>query len=224
MSSPAIIVVIDVGPTDRFLALVREGLDGNAPGPFHDMKTRWAALYSGFAKRRFDVFSRGGGDWAPLALTTLRRKLLKGVKKGRGASRKGALRGQGEGKGQTSSLARDTQRGGALVGFSGRTTSILIDRGLLRNALGIGYLGNLFETIPGGIVFGFSDAPHPPSGKKSKAATIGQIAAWHNFGVPPNLPKRAILARPDTQTTRGLQAALTTAIARAGQAAGGAAQ
>lgn len=32
---------------------------------------QWGARYRGFAQRRFDKFSKGGGDWPPLAASTL---------------------------------------------------------------------------------------------------------------------------------------------------------
>lgn len=35
---------------------------------------KWEARYRGFALKRFDVFSKGGGNWAPLAPATIRRR------------------------------------------------------------------------------------------------------------------------------------------------------
>lgn len=221
MSNTNIRVTFDMGPLDRFTNAVLVGLDaGNGgSGPMRDMKVSWGARYSANMRRRFDAFSQGGGDWPPLALTTLRRKLLKGVKKTKGAARKSSLRSQGEGRGAVTTLARDTKRGGQFVGFSGRSSSILVDTGVLKGALQIGVTGNLFQLIAGGIDFGFdSSAPHPTKGK-GKSATIGQIAAWHNAGAPPRLPQRAILAQPDGQTVKGMQDDLTRAIARIGKGA-----
>jgi hypothetical protein len=42
-----------------------------ASGPFRDMLVQWAARYRGFAQRRFDKYSKGGGDWAPLKPATI---------------------------------------------------------------------------------------------------------------------------------------------------------
>ena len=36
--------------------------------------TRWGAAYSAFSRRRYFQFAKGGGNWAPLAMSTARRR------------------------------------------------------------------------------------------------------------------------------------------------------
>ncbi len=45
-----------------------------ASGPVRDALKKWAARYRSFAQLRFDRFSKGGGNWKPLAPSTLRRR------------------------------------------------------------------------------------------------------------------------------------------------------
>ena len=46
-------------------------------GPIRAALKQWAARYRGFAQRRFDTFSKGGGDWAPLADATILARMRK---------------------------------------------------------------------------------------------------------------------------------------------------
>lgn len=48
------------------------------------MLKQWAARYRGFVQRRFNTFSKGGGDWKPLAASTVRQR-RKGRSKGKPA-------------------------------------------------------------------------------------------------------------------------------------------
>ncbi len=76
---------------------------------------------------------------------------------------------------------------------------ILRDTGTLLNALTIGSPGNLFQTVPGGIVVGFGGPARHPEGR----ATIADIAGFHDKGAglfaslfrKGGLPKREILIR-----------------------------
>lgn len=40
---------------------------------------QWKVRYLSFAQRRFDIFSKGGGDWPPLAPSTIARRKGKGI-------------------------------------------------------------------------------------------------------------------------------------------------
>lgn len=40
-------------------------------GPARDAFRRWAFIYRSWAQERFRTYSRGGGDWRPLALSTI---------------------------------------------------------------------------------------------------------------------------------------------------------
>lgn len=202
-------------------AAAKEALSANNP----EMRRGWrqvTAIYEAFTKRRFNTFSRGGGDWTPLAkVTTDRRrrggKAKGGVEFGGGRNLRGFnLLAKGKprlGRGARSSIARDTRKQGILVSAGG-TFSILRDKGFLFNALTIGTPGNRITEIPNGIVYGFSDAPH--ASDDGEFISIGQLAAAHHYGVPKHhLPARPILVYPDPATTAAIGRTLAAAAARA---------
>lgn len=219
---------LDLGTLTRLEGDIRTGLAGSdATGPWGTLKGAIGRRYSAFVTRRFDQFSRGGGDWAPLALSTLRSKLRKG-KKGQ-AYTVGSRGGQTvrrlvtTGKSDRSTLARDTRRGGAMVGFSGRAAAILVETGVLRNALAIGGAGNYVQAIPDGVEFGIKGGEHPAQGGAA-GPSIARLAAMHNAGAPPHLPQRQILAMPDQQTIRGIESDVRRAVGEAFKRAQGAQQ
>lgn len=63
----------------KFRQVMQEDLRGSGGGPIRACLKQWAARYRAFAQERFAIFSRGGGDWAPLAPST-----IKGRRKGKG--------------------------------------------------------------------------------------------------------------------------------------------
>lgn len=192
--------------------------------------------YEAFTRRRFNVFSRGGGDWAPLAKSTIEARRGGGKSKGGvdfGGGR--SLRGGKASKGARSSLARDTRKGGALVSAGG-TVSILRDRGFLFNALTIGSTGNKVTDLRNGIAYGFSDRSHESfrfnalskrisSGKRLTKKTlriegrsganmsIARLATIHHYGSPSSgLPARPILVYPDKPTENAIRLQLTRGV------------
>lgn len=178
---------------------------GELSGPeFAKMRIDWAARYSAFVKRRFDENSLGAGEWPALALSTVR------ARQGPDKRRKGKGGGSRDGVGARSSLARN--RKGHLVDAGTRAISILRDSGNLRRALSIGDKGNRVNNLPMGVEYGFLAVPHVGKKAKGFGPTYAQIASWHNSGTP-RMPKRLILAKPNEQTTRGMAADLSRAIA-----------
>jgi hypothetical protein len=69
----------------KFKGVISEG--GPAVTKF---LTQWAARYRGFIQLRFSKFSKGGGDWAPLAESTILART-----KGRGSGKPAILRDKG---------------------------------------------------------------------------------------------------------------------------------
>lgn len=136
-------------------------------------------------------------------------------------------------------LARSTvaaRRRGSGSGYPG----ILRDSGLLFMGLTIGAVGNFFERIKNGIVYGFADNPHPKthvqrvrtSGTRTKVrrfiggnsrATLRQIAGFHNDGGsrPGHPPRRLILAQPNETTKAQFAGFVRMAVTEAGQAVRG---
>ena len=219
----------------RLIAGLQSLADGTTTGgPFAAMLTDWGKRISAFERKRFERYSRGGGDWKPLALSTIRQRAAAG--KPSKTNPFAAFGGKKDGTGARSSLARDTKRGGKLVS-AGRTVSVLRDTGTLMAALDIGKPGNTFRRIKGGVEFGIEGGPKAQKniivrkvtrtkkgkvkvGKKgvralgsSGKATIGQVAAFHNQGGK-HLPKRVIVAVPDQQTLDGLARDAVEAVGR----------
>lgn len=187
MSRLSVKVTTDLGPLKTTRQALAAGFSrgGSVPPAFVTMRTLWGRRYESFIRRRFDRFSRGGGDWPPLSPRTIR-------------ARRPAARHK---RARTVTKGRNASKG---VGV-GRTVSILRNTGTLFGALTIGAAGNAFRHTPGGIAFGFKGGKHPGG------TTIAQIAAWHNSGAGNN-PRRRILVQPDTVTLKQMRGDLNRAI------------
>jgi len=155
---------------------------------FGAVRRQWSARVSAYTLRRFDQFSRGGGNWPALTTGTVR----------------GRRGGRSKVSARSSSLART--RDGGLVN-AGKNVSILKDTGTLRNALRLGSPGNASRDIKDGIEYGIAGGPatiRVGSESIGKAPTVGQIARWHQDGAGDN-PKRLIVVRPDAATLRAMR-------------------
>lgn len=77
-------VRLNLEPLKRFAAAIRADLRLRKNNAIRRGMVQWAGRYRSFAQTRFIKFSKGGGDWAPLAASTKagRRKARKGRKKG----------------------------------------------------------------------------------------------------------------------------------------------
>ncbi len=180
---------IDMSPLKRFQAEMNRSVrSGQLTGPIGTMFKQVGALYLTFTRRRFIRMSRGG--WKPLKASTIKAR--------RGGKRRATRSPQAR--------TKTTTRGSAA------NVSILRDTGILLNALTIDAPGNLFRGIRGGIRVGFGGPARHPEGK----ATIRDIAVAHDEGRG-RLPKRQILARPDTQTVSQMQGRVKVAIQRLGK-------
>ena len=192
-------VRINVRPLRKFARQIRNDLRLGGGGLARRMLRQWGVRYLSFVKRRFVKFSRGGGDWKPLAPSTVR---------GRGRTRSGRRR-------RRAARAVVRQKG------TGGRVAILRNTGTLLSALEIGRRGNLFKNIKGGVRVGFAGAVKHSSGK----ATIREIAVFHDQGGKSGRPpQRAILVKPDRATVRGMLAdakrAFSGGMKRAGAGAG----
>ena len=185
-----ITVTLESSGLDAITAGLAQSQGSSPPAPIRDMYTKWASRTQAFNEERFDRFSVGGGDWAPLALSTIRRR-QEAEKRGKAGSLTrfnqqygGQRHREHESKGARSSLARDTKRGGALVSAN-RTVSILKDSGIMRGALKIGAPGSTFEMIPAGMVYGVAGStPHPPKPKKKAATPVTALELTLRSGKP----------------------------------------
>jgi len=135
---------------------------------------QWGLRYRSEMQERFDRFSKGGGDWKPLAASTIRRR-----RKGKG---------------------RTVKVGGTIRTVAKGTVSILRDIGTLYMALQpqfSGRPGQLQEDIPYGERVGFGGPAAHPKGQ----LTVGQVAAIHHYGGRNGRPpKRTLLVDPSLRT------------------------
>jgi hypothetical protein len=145
---------------------------------------QWAARYRSFVRERFDTYSKGGGTWKPLALSTIyarrhRKSTARKIKK---------MRKEGASEGDIRDVAN---------------VSILRDTGTLFAALHptFGKPGQVEEMTEFGVKVGFGGAALHPNGQ---GVTIADIASFHQFGHMPYLPQREILVPPDVMTQLGM--------------------
>lgn len=196
-------VEIDLKPLHKFQAQLNADLSRSANGPVRQAVHQWAARFRSFTQERFDRFSKGGGSWPALALSTIARR--RRGKTGRQTNR--------------NSLARDTRRGGRLVAAGG-VYSILRDTGQLFAALTPFFSrkpGQLQQDIPFGVRVGVG--PDLYDSTSTQAVTIQQIAQWHQEGAG-HLPKREIIVPPDERTVSQMAADMERAIRRLSESTG----
>lgn len=75
---------INTAPLENVVRDIRRGLrTGGSATPVRGMLRKWGTRYLGEMQRRAKKFSRGGGDWAPLKVST-----IKSRRKGRGKSKR----------------------------------------------------------------------------------------------------------------------------------------
>lgn len=155
-------------------------------GPVRDMFEQIGARYLGFLRRRYVRNSRGGGDWEPLAPSTIKQR--------RGSKRRKTR--------SPRARTKTTTRGSATK------VAILRDTGTLQRALTVGASGNDFTLMRNGIRVGFADVPHP----NGDDVTIAQLATIHDEGK--GVPERQILVEPDAATLHAMQRIVNTGLRR----------
>lgn len=215
-------VTFDLKGLKAFRESVGNQLNSRQNGVITTVLRQWAARYRAFIQMRFDTYSKGGGNWAALADSTISRrrkpakaKKVKSKKPTKTlAQRKEDLKKKlrNKGKGLTSkAFRRLTDQYRKLVQkikvekakkankkSKERKHAILRDTGTLFNALAptfAGVPGQLEQAIENGIKVGIG-GPWKHSSKS--AATIADIASYHNNGTP-RIPKRTIIVDPDTE-------------------------
>lgn len=167
---------------------------------FVDMKTQWLRKVSAYTSRRFANFSKGGGDWPALALSTVRsRTKVEGSTESLVDKRWNIVSQGGRDYRQSSdgrlqliaqARARNTRRGGGVV-VTNRRAAILNDTGTLWRSLSIDAPGNIADQIAGGVRYGIGGADKAKlrrnlttqkvskkTGKRGKVRTVaGEVTA-----------------------------------------------
>jgi len=197
-------VTVNLKPLRRLQGQIAS-LAVRAQGPFRTMLKLWGQSYRSFAQLRFDKFSRGGGDWAPLAQSTIRSR------------RKGT-----EPEQNRSSLARTVSGG---LTSSGGSFTILRDTNVLFRVLDPKFTrkpGQVEEDIPFGIRVGYGGSSKHRSTRKrdvkgrfasGSGKAISDIAAFHQEGGG-HLPQRRIIVDPNQVTVNEMARFARQAIER----------
>lgn len=214
------------GPVDhagRFKKALHQAFSGNS-APFDAFSKRVMAMYASYITRRFDRFSRGGGDWKPLAPSTIYRRARATVDRAKREADANLRRGH-DAKGKPFGKAEhaeqiDRARGRAhrflnrIMGLPHGATrgirigpakiraasigagnvSILRDTGTLFNALSINGPANIMRKRGPVFEFGIGGSMVHPQGH----TTVGRIASYHQNGgqIPNRPPQRKILIAP----------------------------
>lgn len=202
------------------LDALRQQLRGGA-GPVREGLHQAGRIYMGRMAERFVNNSRGGGDWAPLAKSTLRararapqrRKAAK-VREDLAANKitvveaKSKLAKIRKSKTKAPRTAAVATAVLAQAGVAARP-AILRDTGTLFGAMQAGHAGNVFEDIPGGVRVGIGGpAPHPGG------STIADIARYHQLGTT-RMKARPIMVQPTGKLHQEMSEAYTNGVKRA---------
>lgn len=177
---------------------------GAGSAPIRKTYRQWASRYSTFTRRRFNTYSRGGGNWRPLAESTiLARRSSNRAYRTRREELDASFAKYGRIKGNSQQANKRRSKLFQRIKYlqSGQGVAILKDTGVLFNAITIGQQGNYTLDLRNGVRYGFAmGVPHGVTG-----ASIGGIAGYHNAGsLNGRPPRRVILALPDQQTTTGM--------------------
>lgn len=74
MADVSVELIGDLDHVRRYKEAVQRALSSGAGDSFEKLSIKVIAMYSSFVQRRFNIFSRGGGDWPPLAPSTVYRR------------------------------------------------------------------------------------------------------------------------------------------------------
>jgi len=171
-------------------------------GPIYDAWIQVAVRYRAFVRAHFRDCSRGGGEWPPLAESTIRGRTRAPVARALAALRKGPRLTEAQYNKRLKAAKLKAARHWNKYLKGEARFSILINTGLLFAATKPVFMnapGQLQEFLGNGIEVGFGGPGRYPDGN----ATIADVAAFHQRGGG-RLPQRRILIEPDTEVLRDI--------------------
>jgi hypothetical protein len=233
------LVTVNLEPLKRFQAALAADLQGSGQGPIRAAMKQWGVRFRSAMQERFAQESAGGGDWPPLAASTiLARRAGRGM--GGGTRQQAMARKQKQinrlekqrgnlyrqlGKAKKSERveklgqqirAKTAQINKAWKGRQGLATmagiQILRNTGLLFGALSPtfnGTPGAVEEPIPFGVRVGYGGPAAHPGGR----ATIADIASYHQAGNG-RLPKREVIVATPPDVIAAMAGDMDRGIAR----------
>ena len=72
-------VKINLPTLEQYREIFSSDLRFKENAPIKEMLDRWRAIYSRFLTARYYSYSKGSGDWQPLAISTIEYKIRKGL-------------------------------------------------------------------------------------------------------------------------------------------------
>lgn len=223
-------VTLDLSKYQAFKRDIEDQLEHRTEGPITASFRQWGAIYRSFVKERFDVYSKGGGDWPPLKLATkLARRGPAGKRKSKVSAREKArkivkrvtkLKAK---LGKTKTAKRYKEILGQIkraraglkknTNLKDRKFSILRDTNTLFTALSpefSGLPGQEETPISNGIQVGYGgNAKHP----SAKTATVADIASYHQTGAG-HLPVRRIIVEPTASVIESMTKVMQSAVSK----------
>ena len=195
---------VDLRGLQKFKDMVHKDNRGPTSPVIRNVMLQWAHRYLSFLQRRFDTYSKGGGDWKPLAPATIEARIRKPIARLYKALEQGDVTEEQfetriKGARRKVAKAKEKYEAGDM------DVSILRDTNTLFEALdpsGSGRPGSLQEWIPYGIRIGYGGSQTHPSG--NGAVTIADIAAFHQVGGT-RLPKREIVVEPPPEVMEAMR-------------------
>lgn len=215
-------VKINLRRLSQFKAQATADLNNQANGPIRKALKQWAVRYRSFAQERFDAYSKGGGDWAPLSPATIaRRRKANTSKKKAAVPKKEKKLGSissffqfvlgKKPKKKTSSGSDDKKpkkkkkpsKSKKLKKLKKeRKIAILRDLGMLFMVLAPNFTsqpGSVEVHKPFGVTVGYG-GPHKHG---DGSITIADIASFHQSGGD-RLPQRKIIVQPASSVTAAM--------------------
>ena len=216
----------DVDHIRRYREYMQRAVKGGDTAAFDGFGLKVLAMYAAFAQRRFDIFSRGGGDWQPLAPSTIYRRARATVERAKKEAKANLARGFTTDKKGNHKIYSNREYNAAMgraevrvkqffrkaygyapshgQGALQRAThtpasgsvSILRDTGTLFRTLSVGNPANVMRKRGATFEYGIGGPEMHPDSKLS----VGRIAAYHQAGgtIPNRPPQRKILVTPPT--------------------------
>lgn len=195
-------VIVDLSKLRKFKADIAKQLDGGY-GPVNDAVKLWGVRYRSWSQSRFDLYSKGGGDWQDLSEATIKKR------------RKGSNSNRAKLK-EIWNAKATLHKKDSNASSAGGKPSILRDTGLLFGALApifVGAPGALQQRIKFGIRVGYGGPQrHAVDANSKGAATIADIASFHQLGNLPRMPQREIIVSPPLPVVDKMEADMFSAL------------
>ena len=215
-------VEVDLRALIKYESDINAQLNQSQQGPVEKAIIQWGVRYRSFVQLRFDKYSKGSGNWKPLALSTIlsrrkgpntakvrARKILKLQKKisilkannKTGKARIPTGKPNPQASSRKSKPDKSKEKIHSLNNMISKLSkvqrvTILRDTGLLFMALTPVFTarpGSLQQRIPFGIRVGYGG----PSKHSKSSVSIADIAEIHNLGLG-NVPQREIIVAPES--------------------------